>query len=134
MTVKQIPIPKIKEEQRRVLSKNVDLIIELKAKLHNEIERSLELIKTEYNLKKVNNKIEKFYQLEWNELIEELEKQKVKLSLKRKEDLNEWFREKKATINDIQNKINSIDKEIDSIIFVAFHLTKEEQELINTFK
>ena len=134
MTVKQMPIPKIEEEQRLILSKNVDLMIELRAKLHNEIGRSSELIKTEYNLKKSNSKIEKFYQLEWNELIEELEKQKIKLSLRKKDELNEWFREKKATIEDIQTKINSIAKEIDSIIFESFQLTKEEQGIVSVFK
>ena len=129
--LRQIPIPTITEIQKSKLDINAEKIIELKKKLHNETQRSLELIKNEYPIKKLNSKIEKFYQLEWKELIEELEKQKIKLSLRKKEELNDWLSTKKSIIEDILNRIDLIDKEIDDIVFEAFNLTKEEKILIS---
>jgi hypothetical protein len=134
MYVKQVPIPILDDSQKVTLEKNVDRMTELQIKLHDETERSLELIKSEYSLKKTNNRIEKFYDLGWNEFIEELENQKVKLDLKRKDELNNWFRAKKITIKDIQSEINLLDKEINNIIFDAFDITDQERTLINNFK
>jgi hypothetical protein len=132
--ITQVPIPTPDEAQKNILEKNVGRMIELQEKLHEEIERSIEIMKSEYSLKRNSSKIEKFYNLGWNELIEELDNQKVILDLKRKDELNKWFRAKKASIQSIQGEINLLDKSTDTLVFDLFELSADERAMISNFK
>ena len=79
--VKQIPIPNVSDDIRKVLTEKVEMLLDLNLKKQELQKQALEVLKAEYKLPKVTQKLEKFLDLGWNEFIEELEKQKVKMDL-----------------------------------------------------
>ena len=105
-------------------------MIELNKQLHNGIDSAIELIKAEYQPKKISKNLEKFYTLGVHPFIEELEKQKVKLSLSQKEELIAWYKEKSEKLNKIQSEIDNLDKTIDQEVYKLYGLTDDEIKIV----
>ncbi len=78
--VKQIPIPNVNDDVRNVLTEKVEMLLKLHSEKQELQKQALEVLRAEYKLSKTTQKLEKFLNLGWNEFIEELEKQKVRIS------------------------------------------------------
>lgn len=126
----KLPIANATQEQQQNLAQKADKMIELNKQLHEGINSALELIKSEYQPKKISQNLEKFYTLGIHPFLEELEKQKVKLSLKQKEELIEWYQDKYKVLNDIQKQIEALDQQIDQEVYKLYNLTDEEIKMI----
>ena len=124
--LKNFKFPDATEEQQTNLAQKADQMIELNKQLHNGIDSAIELIKAEYQPKKISKNLEKFYTLGVHPFIEELEKQKVKLSLSQKEELIAWYKEKSEKLNQIQSEIDKLDKTIDQEVYKLYNLTEED--------
>ena len=128
--LKNFKFPDATEEQQTNLAQKADQMIELNKQLHNGIDSAIELIKAEYQPKKISKNLEKFYTLGIHPFIEELEKQKVKLTLSQKEELIAWYKEKSEKLNQIQSEIDKLDKNIDQEVYKLYNLTEEEIKII----
>lgn len=130
LLLQQIPI--LKPSQNVVLSmaNKAQRMIELNKQLHDGIDSALELIQTEYQPKKISQNLEKFYTLGIHPFIEELEKQKIKLSLTQKEELIIWYKEKSDKLNKIKQQIDALNNEIDQEVYKLYNLTDEEIKII----
>ena len=128
--LRKFPIYDATTEQQTSLAQKAEEMIELNKQLHNGIDSAIELIKAEYQPKKINKNLEKFYTLGVHPFIEELEKQKVKLSLSQKEELISWYKEKSEKLNQIQSEIDKLDKNIDQEVYKLYNLTEEEIKII----
>lgn len=126
----KLPIPNATIEQQENLAKKAEQMIELNKKLHNSIDSALELINSEYQPKKISKNLKNFYTLGIHPFIEELEKQKVKLTLSQKEELISWYKEKSENLINLQKQINSLDKSIDTDVYNLYCLTNEEIDII----
>lgn len=105
-------------------------MIELNKQLHEGIDSALELISSEYQPKKISQNLEKFYTLGIHPFLEELEKQKVKLSLTQKEELINWYKNKSEQLNKIKEQIDTLDSAIDQEVYKLYNLTNEEIKII----
>jgi len=130
--LKTFKFPDATPEQQQSLANKAEQMIELNKQLHAGIDSALELIQSEYQPKKISKNLEKFYTLGIHPFIEELEKQKVKLTLSQKEDLMNWYKEKSKTLNDLQTQINNLDKSIDQEVYKLYNLTDDEIKIIET--
>lgn len=128
--MKNFKFPDATEEQQNNLAQKAEQMIELNKQLHNGIDSAIELIKAEYQPKKISKNLEKFYTLGVHPFIEELEKQKVKLSLSQKEELIAWYKEKAEKLNQIQSEIDKLDKTIDQEVYKLYNLTEEEIKIV----
>lgn len=128
--IKRLPIPNVTFEQKRNLVQKAEQMIELNKQLHEGIDSALELIKSEYQPKKISQNLEKFYTLGIHPFLEELEKQKVKLSLNQKEELINWYKEKSEQLNKIKQQIDTLDHQIDQEVYKLYNLTDEEIKII----
>lgn len=126
----KLPIPNATPEQQQSLASKAKQMMELNKQLYNGFDSALELIKAEYQPKKISQNLEKFYTLGIHPFIEELEKQKVKLSLTQKEELITWYKEKSDKLNKIKQQIDTLDIEIDQEIYKLYNLTDEEIKII----
>ena len=126
----KLPIPNATPEQQQSLASKAKPMMELNKQLYNGFDSALELIKAEYQPKKISQNLEKFYTLGIHPFIEELEKQKVKLSLTQKEELITWYKEKSDKLNKIKQQIDTLDIEIDQEIYKLYNLTDEEIKII----
>ena len=118
----KIPIVKGSEEEVRELENIVikltiteNEILNLKSKFHKRIQSSL-------GLEKVTKKLEEFYSLTFKEFLQELEKQKIKLSLADQDEWDEYFstyvskiREYKIDNKTLNNKLNYVVNKIYNI-------------------
>ena len=128
--VKQIPIPGVSDEIRNILTEKVEMLLDLHLKKRELQKQALEVLKAEYKLPKVTQKLEKFLDLGWNEFLEELEKQKVRLDITQKDKLNVWFRSKHNEAIEIKKSAEKLDQEINACVYKLYNLDDAEIRLI----
>lgn len=128
--IKRLPIPNTTFAQKQNLKLQSEQMIKLNKQFHEEIDSALELIKSEYQPKKISQNLEKFYTLGIHPFLEELEKQKVKLSLNQKEELIKWYQDKSKVLDDIKKQIDTLDQQIDQEVYKLYNLTDEEIKII----
>jgi type I restriction-modification system DNA methylase subunit len=128
--VNQIPIPNVNDDVRSVLTDKVEMLLKLNLEKQELNKQALEVLRTECRLLKVTQKLENFLRLGWNELIEELEKQKIKLDLTQKDKLNVWFRSKQKTATNLNQSIEKLDREIDMCVYRLYNLSESEIKII----
>src|SRR5258708_7212365 len=92
--------------------------------------QALEVLKGEYKLPKITQKLEKFLDLGWNEFLEELEKQKIRMDLTQKDKLNVWFRNKQNEAIEFKKSVETLNQEIDSSVYKLYNLDDAEIRLI----
>ncbi len=128
--VKQIPIPNANKEQQKSLAQKANQMMELNKNLNESSKHALNFIETKYQPKKIPQKLQKFWQIGANPFIDELKKQKVNLTLKEEEELIQWYKEKQMLLNDLENQINQLDKNIDLEVYKLYDLSDEEVKII----
>lgn len=128
--VKQLPLPEAPQTQQESLAQKADKMMELNKTLHESAKQALEFIQTKYSIEKISQKLEKFWQLGANPFMEELKKQKVKPSIKEQEELIQWYKEKQEALQELENQINTLDRQIDAEVYELYGLTDEEIRII----
>jgi len=113
---KQLPIPNATPQQQTQIAELVDKIMELKKEISEITGKTLRTIEREYKPKNLGKKLQEFYKLDFGEFITELEKQKVSLTLSKKEELEEYFEEKKTTILKLEKQVERVDAEIEGLV------------------
>lgn len=139
----QIPIPKFQNEE---FFKDVtDRIIEYVNDLQNLENRFQNYFKGAIQLKRLQRKLETWYNLDFPSFIKELNKaikstnrERAKESLETipeltKKDEFEWmelFEENKKKAQELQSQIDKTEKEIDQMVYELYGLTDEEIEIV----
>lgn len=128
----QIPLPDF--ENSKELDELTDKMLSLNENLQEKINRFSVRVKEEYNLNKITQSIEDFYKLPFADFVKELSKQKVKLTLKQKDDLQDYFNGYVKDISALNEEIEKTDKEINRIVYKLYDLTDEEIQTIEAEK
>lgn len=128
--LRKFPIIEPKPDQQESLAKKAKQMIDLNKNLHEIVKNSFEFIKEKYNLTKTSQKLENFWKLGFNPFIDELKKLKVKLSINEEEELRNWYKSKQSTLNELEAKIQELDKIIDKEVYQLYELTSEEIKTI----
>lgn len=127
---KDFPVPETVKDQQESLAIKAEQMQELNKALNETSKQTLEFIKTKYNLEKISQKLEKFYRLGANQFIEELKKQKVKLTISEEKELMEWFKAESSKLIELEQQINELDKNIDQEVYQLYGLSDEEIQII----
>jgi mevalonate kinase len=114
--VRNLPLPIATTEQQTQIAELVDQIMELKKQTQDQTQKFLRTIEREYQPKTISKKLNEFYKLDFGEFIQELEKQKVKLTLAKKEELEEYFEERKTKFLELQSRVEKVDGEIEELV------------------
>jgi hypothetical protein len=114
--VEVLPIPKATPDQQAQIAELVDKIMDLKKEQKELVTKFIKTIDREYNPKNISKKIEEFWKLDFGEFLTELEKQKVQLSLNKKEELQDYFEDKKTKVLELETQINQIDEQIEGVV------------------
>lgn len=128
--IRSLPIPTTPE--------NTEIFIELSDKIqeYNQIlqlkrNRFLQRLKDNIPNIKINGTLENFDLLDFTRFIAELKKQKIKLTLADQDEWEEYFTQRRRECNDLSEKINKINTEINQIIYHLYNLTEEEIQVVN---
>jgi hypothetical protein len=78
----------------------------------------------------VPKKIEEFYLYSYKDLIKELSKKKIKLSLSDEAEWEEYFNSEAKKALELKSQIDATDKEIDQLVYKLYDLTEEEIAIV----
>ncbi len=126
--VRNLPIA-FTENQTEFIEKT-EIMLDLNKQLLKKQNDFIELLQSNFKLKKITEKIWDFFSYDFNELICELKKQKIQIELKKQIEWKELFKEFKTQLNELNLKISSIDNEIDILVYNLYSLTKDEIALV----
>ena len=130
----KIPVPNADKNIQNILSEKAILLINLHKKLQKKATKYIKRIKSNLEIRKISEKLQKFYNFDFKIFITELSKQKVRISLKQQDEWEDYFDSYKKEINDLQYQINEIDKKIDKIVYKLYDLSKEEIKIIENYE
>ena len=124
---KNLPI-KIDEKLVEKLSSKSEHIIKFNEDYYSSINDLLKFLKSRYSLEKIPKKLQKFTELNFDGFKKVLKLKK--LSLEDEEELMSWFNKKHTALSDLQSQIDSLDREIDEMVFDLYGLTDKEREIV----
>ncbi|WCO00862.1 hypothetical protein [Psychroserpens ponticola] len=141
----KLPLPTLGAEEEKLMIDFCYVIIDL-IKGFNEIKHKFQkFICEKFQFTKLSNKLKNWHELEFGDFINELNKgiknlnkERVKGSLKEiepltKKDEFEWldlFEENKKKAQGLQSQINQTDKEIDAMVYELYGLTDDEIKIV----
>ncbi len=125
-TLEGFPVPNMTDEVKIRLSSLADKMLDLNASLQKKCSRFLGRLKETYALQNTSPKLNSFYDLTFSELVKELAKQKVKLTLLQKDELEDYFTSYQADIKALNEQIAATDAEINSLVYALYGLSAQE--------
>jgi hypothetical protein len=130
--VDQIPIYSAAPDVQIPFIEKADEMHQLNKDLNSEINGFKDWLKRPpYNIDKFSQKLDKYYELSFEDFLAELKKKKVDIKKRKTQELlkNE-FTESINVINPLLIQIKETDKEIDKMVYDLYGLTDEEIKII----
>ena len=118
--VRNIPIPKATADQQAEIAELVDRIMELKATSQKLVNSFTTLVKTKYEPSTLSKKLQNWPQLESDELLYELKKQKATITLSDQAELLEYFEVEKTKVLELEKQVEVVDTEIEGLVRVLY--------------
>ncbi len=125
-----IPIPTNYSKYHDTIIKHSKTMLDLTNEINSLRSRFLLRLKTNYSIHKFSEKIASFHKMNFDELVKELGKRKVSLSLKQQDELEDYFDENKLKMNSLQEKLEKTNKEINQIFYDMYGLDKNDINVI----
>jgi hypothetical protein len=124
--IEQTPIPIPSNIVINQFIEKSNIILKSNKELQAKSERFIKRLKINFNIGKITENLQNFYEYEFSVLLAELKKQKITLPLKQQDEWEDYFDTYKQEINQVQNQIKQTDKEIDQMVYQLYELTEEE--------
>ena len=128
--ISKLPIPRLLSENLTLCANFSDKMLSLHKTLSEKCARFFRRIRETYNLEKITQNLETFYNLDFKAFVKELEKQKIKLSLVQKDELEDYFNAYKSECVTLKTEIETTDKEIDKMVYQLYGLNEEEIKIV----
>ena len=126
--VERLPIV-VADDQSTVLSL-VDKLSETCQARFDKAKQFADYLTAMYSPKAISEKLSEFYMLDFKGFIDELKKQKVKLTPKQEMELMPLFAEKARELVGLSQEIDRLDAELDEMVFELYGLTEDEREIV----
>ncbi len=88
------------------------------------------ILERKFEKRNLTKKLQEWYLLSFKDFINELFKQKVKLSLSEETEWTEFFNSERIKALDVMSEIEKTDKEIDQMVYKLYELTEEEIKIV----
>lgn len=125
--LEELPIYDADIKKQNDIVGKVDLMIDLNEKLYSELKSFKSGLISEYELDKLSQKLNKYYELPFDVFLNEIKK---KSNVSNEDKLKEKFTENVSIISPILQKIEETNKEIDLIIYNLYSLDDLEIKTI----
>lgn len=124
--LKLMPIKNISFDAQKIFCEHVDKMINLNNQLLEEITSFKKWLTFNFNIEELPSKIEKFYELDEDSFLKEINK-KLKTTSKPKQDLiRKQFNESNGIIEDLKNEIEYTDDLINTEIYRLYNVSEED--------
>ena len=128
--IESLPIPKVKLETQQPFIEKADLMLSLNKDLQDQSQKFQRTIQRKFELESLPKKLQDWYLLSYADFIKELGKLKIKLTLSQEAEWEDYFTTEATKLNTIKTQIETTDKEIDSMVYELYGLSKEEIEIV----
>lgn len=128
--VKELPILKGCDTKAALLAEYSKSMQEMNIKLNGDIQRFANLVKGEFGLGSLSNKLLGWPSLDWKVFETELKKHKVVLNLNQKSQWIGHFETSKKQILDLTLQKELIDQKIDQLVYQLYELTPDEIRIV----
>ena len=125
--IMQIPIPKLSNPD---LNNLVEIILNINKDLQEISQKFHRTIQRKFEIEKLPKKLQDWYLLTYSELVKELVKKKIKLSLSQEAEWEDYFITEQQKAVALKTKIDQTDKEIDQMVYELYGLTEEEIAIV----
>ena len=132
--LKPFPLPNISENSQLMIDK-VNLQLANNIEFQAITDKFSNYFSIQYSLDKLTGKLEKWFELEFQDFIKELNKciKAIKGKPLNKKDEFDWidlFNENKQKAQALKSQIDATDKEIDQMVYKLYDLTDEEIAIV----
>jgi len=129
--IDKLPIPKINLESQKPFIKKTDEMLNFNQQIQDEVKGFHDWLRHTFNIEKLSQKLEKYYNLELDVFLDEVRKKKVDLkSRKNYQTLKKEYEESLVVIKPLLQQIKETDAEIDRMVYELYGLTEEEIQII----
>ena len=90
----------------------------------------LKVLKANFGLEKANEKLTNWYEMEWGNFTKEMKKLKSEITGRKEFEWIEIFEEKKSEAKNYLNQIQTLDNQIDKMIYALYDLSEEEIKMV----
>lgn len=125
---KLLPIKNIEEIDQLPFVQQVEQIQDKISQFHKEKELFSRLLKSKFPQISATRKLDDWYNISFEDLLQELKKQKIVLSLKDQAEWMIYFEDEKRNLNNLQNDINEIDNKIEILVMDLYQVTIDDLE------
>ena len=123
---KKLPIKNADIEEQKKLSELVERMLALTLSFNSYVKNFLYLIINKLEIEKSSKKLKNWHELNFKEILKELKKAKIKLSLSDEAEWMQYFNEQKQKAQKLKSEIDKTDREIDQMVYELYGLTEEE--------
>lgn len=128
--IRDLFIPVISKKDQQLLVTKADQMLVLNKFAYGQSHKFLELLQSNFPFQTSANKLKKWHELEFLDLVAELEKAGASIPAKKQGEWLELFTAERAKIRHVQADIEKTDKEIDQMVYQLYNLAPEEIEII----
>ncbi|MCL1892824.1 MAG: N-6 DNA methylase [Holophagaceae bacterium] len=132
--LEKLPILTATSDQQHSLAQKAQRMIDLNKQLHKAISNALGYIRAEYKKTVLSKKLNDIHLLSPDEFLEEITASKIDTtSLKRRQELLEWFIDTKSSLDATRKEINSVDTAIDDEVYKLYCISDTDRAVIRGF-
>ena len=126
---RDLPIRKADKKKQQPLISRSEKMLSLHKSISEQSQSFLDLLRANF-IFEPTAKLKRWYQLEFIDVINELEKGGAKIPAKKQGEWLELFKIEKEKIKHTQAEINKTDKEIDQLVYALYELTPQEIAIV----
>lgn len=124
----KIPI----KNPKGTLSKIVSNILKNKETMNNHNKKFFNRIQEHAPNTTISKKLEVYYQMNFSEFVKELEKKKVKITLKQKDEWEDYFNDHSSLALKLSEQISKDTEKINRIVFELYQLNENEIKMVQS--
>lgn len=130
--LRSIPVKKVNKKKKKEVGNLANKLTNTMKEIVTRAGKDHRLLQAEYQIDKLSKKLKAFHELTPEELLKELKKVKVTLTLSQKSELLDWFAVEKVELQDLHMKLNKFQQELDQAIYEIYNLDSDEIELVES--
>lgn len=126
--LRDLPLPNFQRNPKKIkaISAIVKLILNESTKIDQNQNELITLLSAKYDIKDTGKSLKNWPSLDFKGFLKELQKAKVKLSLAEEAEWMTYFNQQKQQVQALQAQIDTLDREIDQLVYDLYGLTEEE--------
>ena len=129
-SVGKFKFPEIPIEKQQPFIELADKMLSLNAELNDKKSRFMRRLQQNFAHIKIKGGLTQFWQLSFADFVNELKKQKIKLTLAEQDEWEDYFTQYQNHCTALQQTISQTDKTIDQMVYQLYGLTDEEIKIV----